>query len=153
LVQSPERTQFFLRELAQWLQEQEQEGDWDVEAMLAFGGLGVAERMVGFEGLITSYTPPSTHDVLGAPAAAKKRIVVGLHVAIDGTGVFKVVKNKNTVLSLIVKVDNTDHDHEEVVGRHKAGYITLDATDESLEIVTVSGTADISFSGSYVDVD
>jgi len=149
-----ESERLYLRRLATWLNEQERDKDFDLEASLAFGGLGVAERMFGFEGLITGYTPPSdTHPLLQGPTGTRKFIIIGLHVAIAGVGVFDVVKRKVSTDSLLVRVDDTVVDHEEVVGRHKTGFIVLDAANEGIRIKTVSGTADISFSGSYLDVD
>ena len=112
----------------------------------------MAEKIFGFEGLITP-SPPDTTTILSAPTGAQKKIVIGLHVQQTGAvGTFNVVKNKNSVISILVEMDSSVLNHEEIVGRHKSGYITLDSSDESLEIRTLAGTANISFSGSYLDV-
>lgn len=145
-----ERNRQFLTRLAQWLSEQERTAEYDLEAILAFGGTGVSERIFGFEGLISGYTAPSTHEILSAPTGTQKKIVLGLHISVDGTATCDVQLNKNSTLSFIAQIVNT---HEEIIGSHRSGYITLDATDESIEIATVSGTADISYVGSYILVD
>jgi len=145
-----ESTDNYLRRLAEWLREQERPTEYDLEAILAFGGLGVSERIFGFEGLISGYSAPSTHEILSAPTGTQKKIILGLHVSVDGTATCDVQLNKNSTLSFIAQIIDT---HEEIIGSHRSGYITLDATDESIEIATVSGTADISYVGSYILVD
>jgi len=143
----------YIERLIRWLGEQEREADFDLDSILAFGGLGVAERIFGFEGLI-SPTPPDTTEILSAPIGAQKKIVIGLHVYQAGSaGTYNVVKNKGGTISIILSIDSSVLDHEEVVGRHKTGYITLDSVDENLEIRTLATANDISYSGSYVLVD
>lgn len=109
----------------------------------------MANRITGFEGVLSGYTAPDVNIILAAPTGSKKFVVVGLHVVTIGTATFDVVKAKGATDSHIVRVVDTD---EKVVQDH-TGYITLDATDEILEIHTVSGSADISYSGSYLDID
>ncbi len=145
----------YLQRLVRWLGEQEQEKEFHLEEYLAFGGIDVASRIFGFEGLWTGYAALGEHVMLPAPSGSNKSVVVGLHIsAADASGDFQVVKRKGTTDSEIMTLDTSALIHEEVVGGHKSGYITLDATDESLVVKALSGaTDDFSYSGSYIDVE
>jgi hypothetical protein len=144
----------FIGRLIRWLSEQEQGPEYDLEANLAFGGLGVAERIFGFEGLITGYSAPSEHEILAAPSGPNKKVIVGgrAHIA-AATGTFQVIKRKDSVDVVIFEVVASASNKGDSITSTGSGYVTLDAADESLRLHTISGTADVSYSGSYVDVD
>lgn len=150
LPKEPKDLHLYLVDLARWLSEQEREQVWDVEAILAFGGLGVAERMFGFEDYKTSYpAAPVDYTAVSAPTGAKKRIIMVVHAHIFGTpGELTLIKKKGALESAIASINTVDHNHEDIPGP-----ITLDATDETLVVRIESGTTDVSWSGSYVDVD
>ena len=150
---TPDETErSFILRLTRWIGEQEREPDFDLDEYLAFGGIGVANRILGFEGLITGYSAPSTHTIMTAPSGSSKKVIIALNTIVNATAVFHVVKAKGAVDSLIAEVDNTAHAHANIVDV-SSGFITLDAEDETIEIQTVSGTTDISYSGSYLDID
>ena len=145
--------QYLLR-LARWLRDQERARVYNIDAILAFGGLGVAERMHGFEGTLTGYTPLDEAEAVPAPVAPIKRIIVGFHLNYDGTpGEVSVMKSKGAndfiIATLIVAGGNQG---QEVVSSG-GGFVTLDAADESIRILAVVGAEDITWSGSYVDVE
>ena len=144
----------YLLRLARWLRDQERPREIEIDAILAFGGTGVAERMFGFEGVMTGYSPLDEAEAVPAPAAPLKRIIVGLHLNYDGTpGEVSVMKTKGgtdfIIATLVVAGGNQG---QEVVSAG-GGFVTLDAADESLRILAVVGADDITWSGSYVDVD
>ncbi len=142
----------FLNRLIRWLRDQERTADFDLEEFLAFGGAGMASRIQGFEGVITGYSPPSTHEILAAPTGARKKVVIGLRISIASAGDFNVVKAKGATDAAVYFLDGSSELNAQVIG-DRAGYITLDATDETLEIQTISGSADISYEGSFIDVE
>ena len=64
------------RELIAWLRSEESESELDVEEQLIFGGSPVASRLFGFEGTFSGYTAPDSIEILGAPEAGKKKILI-----------------------------------------------------------------------------
>ncbi len=139
----------FLDRLSAWLREQEEAQDYDLEELIAFGGIGVANRMYGFEGYENSYTAPEDFIMLAAPSGSQKKIVILAHIHIFGNpGEVIVFKKKGALESAISDINTTTHNHE-----HVQGPITLDATNEELWFRIISGTTPVSWSGSYVLVD
>ena len=144
-----EEERAYLVRLAAWLREQEGTPEHDIEEILSFGGIGVAHRMFGFEGFEESYSAPEDFLMVPAPTGAQKKIIIIAHIHIFGSpGNVVVLKKKGAVESAISDINTNTHNHE-----HVQGPITLDATDEELWFRAVSGSSDISWSGSYVLVD
>lgn len=153
LSQSPGNIQAFLVQLVQWLQEQERTPDWAVESNLIFGGLGVAERLFGFEALITGYGTPVEEVVVAAPEGASKKIVIAFHVHIKTKpGTADIILRKGGTDIVICRVDADVKDHQDVIQDH-TGIITLDATDESLVLEILTGSSDITLSGTVFNVE
>ena len=142
-----------LDQVLQWLKEQEQSADYELEASFILGGAAVAERLLGFEGLHTGYTAPDVLTILTAPAAGKKRIIIGLSIQVDAAAVFQLVIRKVAVDTIIAEIIATTSKEENDVIGSLGGPKTLDDINESLIIKTVSGSGVISYSGSYLDVD
>lgn len=139
----------FIQRLTQWLREQEQEPEYSLEATLAFGGLGVAEKMFGFEGSSDSYSAPEDITILTGPSGASKKIVTSINVHVVALpGTLDLVHKKGAVETTIADIDLTDHNH--VASSY---FICLDATDKSLILRILSGSSKVSWLGTYVDVD
>jgi len=144
--------------LVQWLLEQEQAADYDVESFIAVGGPGVAERMFGFEGTESSYSGglPHTKVMLAAPLAGKKRIITGLRLHSDGTTEIGSVEiNKGGTRHALISFDTTGPpgNSDAAVTQGGSGYAVLDDINESLELIITAGSADLSYVGSYLEVD
>ena len=151
LPMSPENTQWYLVHLARWLLEQEREKDYDLESSLIFGGLGVAERIFGFEHVWNGYSAPAEYVALAAPTGATKKIILAFHIHLESLpGVAEVVLRKDAVDVGIF--DITTADHADIIQDH-TGIITLDASDESIVIKVASGSSDIVWSGTYLHVE
>ncbi|KKN65230.1 hypothetical protein LCGC14_0484060 [marine sediment metagenome] len=153
LAQSPGNIQAFLVQLVQWLQEQERTPDWAVESNLIFGGLGVAERLFGFEALLTGYSAPEEQVVVAAPEGASKKIIIAFHIHVESSpGTVDIILRKGGTDIVICRVDAAVKTHEDVIQQH-TGIITLDATDESLVINILTGSSDITLSGTVFNVE
>ncbi len=155
LPMSPENTQLYLIHLARWLLYQEREKEYDLEPSLIFGGPGVAEKIFGFEHLWTGYAAaPQEYVALAAPTGAKKKIIIAMHIHIEANpGTATVILRKAGVdIPLADVATGVGGVHEDIIQGH-TGYITLDASDESLVVEVLTGNSDISWTGSYVDVD
>ena len=144
--------------LVQWLREQEIDTGADIESTVAIGGPGVAERMLGFEGKITGYTPPDTTAILMAgqasPAAGKRRIIVGITIHSEGVAEVGVLqKNKNSALTVLFSFNTSAAAGNKDPNPFTRGPIVLDSIDESLEILITAGSADVHYSGAYLEVD
>ena len=144
----------FLVRLIAWLAQQEREPEIEIDANLGLGGSDVAQSMLGFEGLVTGYTPTDTTIILVAPLAGKKRIVVGMSIHSEGTTEIGVlIKKKAGVESIIISFDTSVKKDEPVISGSVTGPLTLDDVDESLELTITAGSADVSFTGSFLEVD
>jgi len=151
-----ENDRTFTKRLLRWLGEQEQPADYCLEEYLAFGGIGVASRIFGFEGLHSGYGALVEQVIKAAPSGSNKHVIVGLHVSAAGSsGDFEIVKRKTGFGdAVIMTLETSVLKHEEIVGGHKSGYITLDAEDELIVVKPLSGaTDDFSWSGSFIDVE
>lgn len=140
--------------IVQWLEEQEREPDYVVESIISLGGPGLAERLTGFEGVITGYAIPTTTVILTAPAAGKRRIVTSLSLhspAVTETALLQ--KDKGGINIPIYELDTISMGHLKGQRALAAGPIVLDAIDETLELVNTAGTADISYVGAFLEVD
>lgn len=146
-----ENIDIFIQRLVRWLKEQEREADYDLEEILAFGGVGVAYRTAGFEGKHTPSAPPETTTLLTGPAAPSKYIVIGLHVGtLDATPADFYLR-KAGADNLIATLPATSD--KPVIGGGGSGPITLDAADESIIMKTRAGaTLEYGWTGSYVNV-
>jgi len=150
----PPETHDFLLRLIHWLREQEHEAEYSLEATLAFGGLGVGERMFGFEDEFTGYSPLDEKEAVSAPTAPDKKIIVGFHLNIAGSpGVVTINKTKAGVDFPIATLDVSSSGNNIELTETGGGFVTLDAADESIRILAVSGATDITWSGSFVLVD
>jgi hypothetical protein len=151
-----EITSDWANRLIQWLRDQEEEEVLEVESIVSLGGHRVAERLVGFESFITGYTPVHTETLLAAPAAGKRRILVGFTFHSQGiTEEGHIRKTKSGVDYILVGFDTSSpspsgKDPEIVAVK---GIITLDDITESLTIEITVGSADIYVTGSYLEVD
>lgn len=142
--------------LIQWLDRQEREKDYDVESIIALGGAGVAERLLGFEVLLTGYSPTHTADILAAPAAGKKRIITSFHIhmaAADAVGtVQKDINGTNYIIGEFDTSGAPGNQDPDLTGGG-SGVTVLDGVLEKLEITITAGTSDISITGAYLEVD
>lgn len=146
----------FIGRLVQWLREQEREPEYDLEETLALGGLGVAYRLVGFEGRHAGYTPPDEVTVITGPAAPGKFVITGLHFGTQEVAISaEIYLRKNAVDNLIAILDPTAGKEKDIIGGSAgAGAITLDASDESIVLKTLAtASGQYGWAGSYVNVE
>jgi len=147
----------FLGRLIRWLAEQERVAEYDLEEILAFGGLGVAHRIEGFEGLLAAgYTPGDEATIITGPAAPGKYVVTSLHMGTqETTDPAEIYLVKAGAYNLLAQLDPTGVADKDIIGGSVgAGYITLDAADESIVLKTTgSATGKYGWAGSYVNVD
>lgn len=143
--------------LIQWLRDQERNRDIDVESIVSVGGLGVAERLIGFEKIFSGYTPTETLEILDAPAAGKRRVIVGFSFhAEDLLAIGTIHKTIGATEYIITSFDTTappGNNQKDPPIVSVKGLVTLDDITETIEITITSGTSDIHVTGSYLEVD
>jgi hypothetical protein len=124
-----------------------------LEEKFIFGSDEVASKIFGIEALFTGHTAPYSEEVLAAPEAGKKRVLVWLSIASDSPTTqrqYRVYKKKGAteydIFKMLLKVNDV----------FSSGYTqvaVLDDTDETIRLEAVDGDEDVHFNGAYLDVD
>ncbi len=147
----PDALVAWAQRLTQWLREGEREID-DFEERFVFGVDKVANKIRGIEGTFSGYIPPYSEEILAAPAAGKKRVLISLMVSSDSTS------SRN--IKLIKKADGGENDIIHVQLSKTVPFlplldirVVLDDTDESLDLEITDGTEDLHFDAAYIDLD
>lgn len=156
----------YLSRLVTWLRQQAVPEEERYEELLGMGGALVANRMFGFEGVVTVSALPQTSTLLTAPVSPKKKIITSLDISTEGdkieasVGVLKGatfigrdIQNYEAIAFLAAGLGSIEQR-----SYHHFPWIVLDAADESLVLRVFATTTDVppfdmSYMGSYLDVD
>lgn len=140
-------------DLIAWLRSEESDIAETLEEDFVLGGPGVAARLRGLEGQLLSPTGGEDREILSAPAAGKRKVMVDFHLDVETT------PPANQVIRFYKKKGATEYDiisaflADSATPFEWSGIFVIDAIDESIWFENVTGTDDVHWNGSYLDVD
>lgn len=141
------------RNLVAFLDSQETRVASELEAILALGGEEVATRMFGFEGSLLTPTPPEEAEIMAAPVAGKKKIITDFILTCAATTAMSIRLFKLKGATEYDLVSAMDLEKKVPFTGASTMKITLDDINESIRLEVLTGTDDVHWNGSYLDVD
>ncbi len=144
--------------LISWIEEQEQGPGTEIEESLALGGTLMASRLFGNEGIFSGYTAPEATEILSAPVAPRKKVLVAATATVDANNIeIRLVHKKGgvSVFLAIVVTDTGGQNSERSFRLTPGALVVLDADDETIElhVEVAAGNPPVHWSLSYIDVD
>ena len=141
------------QQLIAWLGSEESDPADTLEEDFLLGGAGVSGRLFGLEGQLLGPTGGEDREILTAPTAGKKKVLVDFHIDVEtlpaGKTTLRFYKKKGATEYNII----SDHQADTQTPFEWSGVFVIDAIDESIWFENVVGTADVHWNGSYLDVD
>jgi hypothetical protein len=114
----------------------------------------LAAGIEGFEGTITGYAAPDDFELITAPDAGKKKVIVSFSLATEETAANQNLRLYKLKAAVEIDLAQVQVKKNEAFYWAGAGLrVTLDHTDESLRLEIIDGTGDVHYDGSLINID